>query len=440
MGKHIAIIGGGFSGLAAGVALAEKGVQVTLLERRGHLGGRAYSFVDQTTGDVVDNGQHLFMACYHNTIDFLDKIGCRDRLKFQPNTHVDFLDRDNGLTTFDCPGLPAPLHALVGLLKMKGLSLADKFGAVKAARAFKPGTNGASGLTVEQWMDRLGQSPTIRQRFWYPMAIATLNENPKVASARMLKRVLELGFGGKSSESKIGIASVGLSDLYTHSARGFIESHGGSVRASADVRSLLMDSGRISGCQLKNGDVVSADCYISSVTPRALLRMIPEDLRQGAFAGISELHSSPIVSVNLWFDRPVTDCEFAGMIGTNIQWMFNKDVISPAGRSANHLALVISAAHEYGGWTRQELVELATRELKEVMPSARQANVVHSRTVKELEATISHTIDSDRLRPDMVTPVENLILAGDWTNTGLPATIESAVLSGNLAAEHAARL
>ncbi|HYL99687.1 MAG TPA: hydroxysqualene dehydroxylase HpnE [Blastocatellia bacterium] len=440
MGRHVAIIGGGFSGLAAGVALTEKGAQVTLLERRGNLGGRAYSFTDPTTGDVVDNGQHLFMACYHNTIEFLDKIGCRDRLKFQSNTHVDFLDRENGLTPFDCPSLPAPFHALIGLMKMKGLSMGDKLGMLRAARAFRPGANGASGLTVEEWLTGLGQSAAIRERFWYPMAIATLNESPSVASARMLKKVLELGFGGKQSESKIGIARVGLSDLYVHAAREFIQSRGGTIRERADVRALVMSSQTIDGCQLSDGEVIKADCYISAVTPPAFLGILPESLRQGAFAGISELRSSPIVSVNLWFDRPVTDCEFAGLIGTNIQWLFNKDVISPAGRKSNHLALVISAAHKYTGLTRESLVEMAVRELRDVMPSARAAKVVHSRIVKEREATISHTIQSDRLRPDMITPVENLILAGDWTNTGLPATIEGAVLSGNSAAEYAAHI
>lgn len=440
MGKHVLIIGGGFSGLAAGVALADRGAQVTLLERRGHLGGRAYSFLDTTTGDVVDNGQHLFMACYHQTREFLEKIGCGDRLKFQSSPRVDFFDRDHGHTSFDCPALPAPLHAFVGLLKLKSLSLSEKLGTLKAARAFRPGTNGTTGLSVAQWLESLGQSPNIRERFWYPMAIATLNQDPEVASARMLKKVLELGFGGKRADSSIGISKVGLSDLYTVNAREYIESRGGTVQTNAEVRALLSENGRITSCHMKDGGVIAADYYVSTVTPGALLGILPCEMKNGAFAGLSELGASPIVSVNLWFDRPLVDCEFAGMIGTRVQWLFNKDVINQENRRKNHLALVISAAQDYVGLTKEALVQMAIADLGKVLPEARSANVVHSRVVKEREATISHTIESDRLRPDPVTTVSNLVLAGDWTNTGLPATIEGAVLSGNLAAETAVHL
>jgi hydroxysqualene dehydroxylase len=432
--KQVVIIGGGFSGLAAGVSLSESGAEVTLLERRNHLGGRAYSFVDSKTGDVVDNGQHLFMACYHQTIAFLEKIGCGDRLRFQSSPRVEFLDRENGFTPFDCPPVPAPLHALLGLLRMKGLTVGDKVRTLKVAKALRPGTNGYTGRTVSEWLGALGQSQRIRERFWNPMAIATLNEDPNIASARMLKRVLELAFGGSRSDSAIGMARVGLSDLYVHGAREFIESHGGHVEANADVSRFVIDGGNVTGCELKGRKMISGDFFISAVPPEAFVELLPREYRTGDFARAGKLRSSPIVSINLWFDRPVVDREFVGLLGTNVQWLFNKDLIFGGARQSNHVALVISAARGYTDWTKPRLIEMALAELRSVLPQSRDAEVVHSRIIKERAATLSHTVDSDQLRPGARTSLRNLFLAGDWTDTGLPATIESAVVSGNLAA------
>src|SRR5215216_6055742 len=234
--KRVIIIGGGFSGLAAGVRLSERGFRVSLFERRKHLGGRAYSFVDAKTGDTVDNGQHLFMGCYHHTIAFLKKIDCLDRLKFQDNPRVDFLDRENGFTSFLCPSLPPPTHAIAGLFRMKGITLGDKLRTFKVGLAIqKNGKASPPPLTVSEWLDGLNQSERIKERFWYPMAIATLNESPDTASSTMLKVVLREAFGGGRKDSSIGIARVGLSELYTEGASDFIRSRGGEVRTNAPV-------------------------------------------------------------------------------------------------------------------------------------------------------------------------------------------------------------
>jgi squalene-associated FAD-dependent desaturase len=403
-----------------------------LLERRNRLGGRAYSFRDPKTGDLVDNGQHLFLQCYSNTVAFLDRIGSLDRLKFQKNPRVDFRDR-HGWDAFDCPALPAPLHLLAGLFRMHGLTLSDKLRALRVGLALR--SRGKNHQTVAGWFDRLGQSENIRRRFWYPMAVATLNESPEVASAAMMKVVLQEGFSGDRTGSNIGIASVGLSDLYTEAARSFIESHGGKVRTGVTVNRLRVEHDRAVSAELKEGDAEDADFFISAITHDALLQILPDDLRAGEFADLARLRSSPIVSVNLWFDRPLTDREFIGLIGTRIQWLFNKDAILSNDRASNHVAIIISAARGFVDWTREELIAMAVEELNELIPESRSANLLRSAVVKERDATISHTVESDSLRPGPRTSVSNLILAGDWTATGLPATIESAVLSGNIAAK-----
>src|SRR6185503_15945800 len=252
--NRVVIIGGGFAGLAAGVRLSERGYEVLLLERRNHLGGRAYSFTDARTGDVVDNGQHLFMGCYYHTIAFLETIGRLDRLRFQERPRVDFLDA-TGFTSFDCPPLPAPLHVLAGLLRMKGLGLGDKLRAFNIGRAIKSNGRLSPGeLTVDQWLDNLGQSETIKQRFWYPMVVATLNQKPDIASARMLKVVLQEAFGGNAKSGSIGISRVGLSDLYTDGAYDFITSRGGNVKTGAQVNGLIIERGVVVAVEMKTAN------------------------------------------------------------------------------------------------------------------------------------------------------------------------------------------
>jgi squalene-associated FAD-dependent desaturase len=440
LGKKVVIIGGGFAGLAAAVELSEAGTEVVLLERRQHLGGRAYSFLDTATGDVVDNGQHLFMSCYRNTVSFLSKIGTLDKLQFQAAPRVEFLDRENGFTTFACPRLPAPLHAIFGIFRLRGLTLGDKLRALNLGRALGKRNHQTEDKTVTEWLRMLGQSQRIRERFWNPMTIATLNESPDMASATMLRKVLEQSFGGGFTDSRLGMSGVGLSQLYTEAARAFVESRGGKVRTAADVRRLVVAGDLVRGCEFKNDECLEADCYISAVPPSALGRLLPHEIRRQYFPGLLALTSSPIVSMNLWFDRPVIDREFVGLLGTRAQWLFNRDMICKSERASNHVAIVISAAYQYVDWTREQLVELARTELQSLVPDLKGARLLHSRVVKEREATISHTIESDRIRPGPQTRIGNLILAGDWTDTGLPATIEGAVLSGRRAAEVANNL
>ncbi|MBI3654180.1 MAG: FAD-dependent oxidoreductase [Acidobacteria bacterium] len=439
MSKRVVIIGGGFAGLAAGVDLSERGYDVQLLERRNHLGGRAYSFADAQTGDTVDNGQHLFMGCYVHTIAFLKKIHCLDKLKFQTRPQIDFLDTEHLFTTFDCPPLPAPFHVLAGLFRLQGLTVGDKLRALNIGKALrgKAAKNGA--LSVTEWLKTLHQSARIRERFWYPMAIATLNENPDIASAKMLKKVLQEAFGAGREASALGISSVGLSELYTDGAQAFIESRGGKIHLRAQVDKLLRNDGKVIAVALKNGERLEADYVISAVPPNVLGEILDEEARRNEFAYLEKLHSAPIVSINLWFDKPVTDREFIGLLGTRVQWLFNKDLLNPQKPKSNHLALVISAAHDYMALTKTQLVELALAELHQLIPASREANLLHSTIVKERDATLSHTVASDDLRPHPQTSLTNFFLAGDWTNTGLPATIESAVLSGHTAAALIAR-
>ena len=433
-GAPVVIIGSGFAGLAAAVDLSEQGRRVLLLERRNFLGGRAYSFTDKTTGDTIDNGQHLMLGCYHHTLDFLSKIGASHKVKFQPNPRVDFLSDTTGHASFSCPALPAPLHLLAGLSRLNTIGWRDRFNALRVGLALKT-MNGnrarLADITVRQWLNELGQSARMQCRFWDLIALATLNETPERASADMFARVLEQAFMHAKQDSTMVISRVGLSDLYTTDAVQFIAVRGGEVRMNTGVKTIDFEGHRTVGVTLTNGERLAATTIISAVPYFMLKDMLAPEVLAAHFPTVAEFQSAPIVSINLWYDEPVTDLEFVGLLDSPIEWVFNKNAIAgDTNKQRQHLALVISGAHQAASQSKETLIEMATTEMKRFFPNARQHSPAHAYVIKEQHATISHTVGTARKRPAQKTPFSNFFLAGDWTATGLPATIESAVWSG----------
>jgi zeta-carotene desaturase len=433
----VLVIGGGFAGLAAGVALAEAGKRVCLLEQKPHLGGRARSFRDPATGSVVDNGQHLFMGCYHATIKFLETLGTTDRLHFQPRLAVTFLERDGRLSRLDCPEWPAPWHLLLGVLRSGSFSFAQKLEMLRLGTELKRGATACSAgadESVHAWLGRRGQSAGLQRDFWDLLCIAAMNEDPRVASARLFERVLRLALFSSPADSRLGIARVGLSDCYTAAATTHIEARGGKVRTGCGVKQLLLAEGVCRGVDLGEERIEGLP-VISAVPWREFATLLPGDLLRAEpfFAAATALRPAPIISINLWFDAPVTDLEFAGLRGTTVQWLFNRSRILSS--RDHYISLVLSGAHEHVGRSKDELLAMALGELGDMLPAVRKARLLHSLVIKERFATFSPRPEAEVLRPPARTPVQGLFLAGDWTATGLPATIEGAVQSGYAAAQ-----
>jgi len=431
------IIGGGFSGLAAGVALAEAGRSVRVLEQKPHLGGRARSFLDPATGSVVDNGQHIFMGCYHSTLRFLSTIGTLDRLRFQERLTVHFLDRSGRLTMLQCAGLPSPWHVLLGVLRSGSFAFKEKLevlrlgGSLQWAKAMD---HGSEKLSVREWLTRLGQSERLQRNFWDLLCIAALNEDPSVASAALFERVLRLALFTSPGDSRLAIPAVGLSDVYVDAATAYIRARGGRVECGRSVASLLVSGGRCRGVRVSSGEEIEAESVLSAVPSFQLAGLLPGELlrREPFFAPVVSLRPAPIISINLWFDRAITGLDFVGLRGATVQWLFNKGKI--LGLSENYVSLVLSGAHRHIGRSKEELLATALLELVDLFPGAQKAKLHHSLIIKERFATFSPTWEVERLRPTARTPVRGLYLAGDWTATGLPATIESAAQSGYTAA------
>ena len=437
MSEEVIIIGGGFAGLAAGVALAEAGRRVCFLEQKPYLGGRARSFKDPTTGSIVDNGQHLFMGCYHSTIRFLTTLGTLDRLQFQPRLSVPFLDRDGRLTRLDCPDWPSPWHLLLGAIRSASFSFKQKVEVLRLGRGLRSGSKNSAplpGESVTAWLGRQGQSEGLQRDFWDLLCIAAMNEDPHIASAQLFERVLRLALFSSSADSRLGIARVGLSECYTAAAAAYIEARGGRVQTGCSVRQMQIIDGVCRGVEVGGGETIAGVAVVAAVPWHQLAGMLPGDVlrTEPFFASAVALRPAPIISINLWFDAPITELEFAGLRGTTIQWFFNKSRI--LGASNHYVSLVVSGAHEHVSRSKEELLAIALRELGDMLPEVRKAKLMHSLIIKERFATFSPDPEAQAVRPPARTPVQGLYLAGDWTATGLPATIEGAVQSGYTAA------
>ena len=436
MSDSVLVIGGGFAGLAAGVALAGAGRRVRLLEAKPYLGGRAHSWTDPVTNSIVDNGQHLFMGCYEATLQFLRTVGTIHRIHFQKRLAMCFLERGGRLTTLECPRLPAPFHLLAGVARSASFTPREKLEILQLGwRLRSPCGDCNSHLTVDQWLRRLGQSESLRRNFWDLLCIAAMNEDPHIASAALFERVLRLALFSSPEDSRLGLPRVGLSDCYTSAAADYIKAREGRIDFGLPVRKLMLEGNRCTGVELADGDRIQAESVISAIPSFALSEILPGELVQAYrfFGGIASLRPVPIISINLWFDRQVTELEFAGLRGTTIQWLFNKGRI--LGRGENYLALVVSGAHLIVDRPKEELVTVALQDLAAVLPAVQHARLLRSVVVKERQATFSPSCEVEAIRPPVSTPIRGLYLAGDWTATGLPATIEGAVRSGYAAAK-----
>ena len=323
----VLILGAGFAGLSCGVALAAKGRKVLVLEKKPHLGGRAYSFDDPAAGLSVDNGQHLFMGCYRATRRFLKTIGTEDKLEIYHDIVVDYAEPGGKRDQLNCPSwLPAPLHLAAGLMGLKGVPLRDKTALLAFDTALKamqrgeiPG--GVEKLTVREWLTSLGLSKTFQTRFFDPAAIGILNDKPEVASAAGFVQALrEMFFTGRES-SRFALAKTGLSELYTDSALKFIEARGGRVISTAKAAGFIEEGGRVRGVLTDMDSRFEAHHVVSTLPPWDLKKLaLPAALR-----GLWEtLAPAPIVSTTFKLDRPVMTERFIGLLNTETHWVFNK--------------------------------------------------------------------------------------------------------------------
>jgi squalene-associated FAD-dependent desaturase len=438
----VIVIGGGVAGLTAATALVEQGARVLVVEARPALGGRASSHRDPTTGEIIDNGQHILLGCYRESLAFLKRIGAESAVRLQPSLEVPFVDPAGVWTTLSCPALPAPFHLLAGLMEWDALRWADRLSALRMGpviRLAQQQLRGRTGRiaaspeeTVGNWLVRNGQRRRVREMLWEPLALAALNQPADEAAPPPFARVLAEMFGRDPQASALGLPARSLVETYAEPARQYIQERGGEVRTNA-LATVVVDGGRAVGVRVRSGGEQRAGAVVSAVPWFALADLFdqpPPELTD-VLDHASRMGSYPIVTVNLWFDRRVLDTPFVGLPGRAMQWIFEKRLI--VGEAASHLSLVSSGASDMVLRGNDELVALAVRELRDAVPAARGATLKHATVVRERRATFS-LAPGQPPRPGAKTNLAGFVLAGDWTDTGLPGTIESAAASGHAAA------
>jgi squalene-associated FAD-dependent desaturase len=441
--KSAIVIGGGLAGLACGVALAEAGWRVRLFEQKPFLGGRATSYV-LPNGEHVDNCQHVTLGCCTNLADFYRRVGSADKIKFFDQ--LVFLDPQGRRGTMKAGILPAPFHMTGSFLTFAPLKLGDKLSIARAmleilaAKGKTRDLEEAGGISMLEWLRRRGQTSGAIERFWRVVLVSALDEELDRTDARYGVDVFWKAFLMNSSGYRMGVPVVPLADLY-QGCKAAIEARGGEVNLRCPIRGLSAEATKISAVQFDGGREESADAYIFAVPHDTLFELMPESIRRAepSLGNLNKIKTAPITGVHFWFDRQVMDEPFVTLLDTHTQWIFNKSQLyGPSSGDAHqeqYLQMVISASYDLMKKSRQEIIDLCLREVRQALRRAQEAQLMKATVIKEVAATFSPQPGVDRWRPKQQTRVPGLFFAGDWTATGWPATMEGAVRSGYLAAE-----
>lgn len=426
----VAIVGGGLAGLAAGCALAEDGYQVRLFERRPYLGGRASSYQHPGTGEVVDNCQHVLLGCCTNLIDLYRRSGVEDKVRWFDKLH--FLEPGGRDSVIELTSLPAPLHTSPSFLASKALGFADKIGIAKAMLKMRKEIPD-DGRSFLEWLRANKQTDRSIQRFWAPVLVSALNEDLDRCSTRYAAQVFRESFLKSTEAGRMGIPAIPLSELYS-AAGEYIRQRGGEVNLRASVESFTAEDDGVRLCV--GGQEIAAEVAVIAAPFNVVASLLPNDeAAQRLHENIKRFESSPITGIHLWFDRQITDLEHAVLLDRTIQWMFHKSKLLNREGGGSYVELVVSSSKSLVERGRQEIIDLAVRELAEFFPLVKAAKLEKATVIKEVHATYSPKPGVDGYRPSSKSPWERVFLAGDWIQTNWPATMEGAVRSGYLAAE-----
>jgi zeta-carotene desaturase len=465
----VAIAGGGLAGLAAACALSDAGCRVTLFERRPFLGGRASSWEHPGTGEVVDNCQHVLFRVCSNLVEFYERIGVADQIRWFDQ--MTFIEPGGRTSVLKSSFLPAPLHTAPSFFAFPFLNAADKFAIARALVPLTMARQRDTGQSFQEWLEHHHQTPKAIARFWRPILVSALSEDLDLISVSAAAQVVRESMKSPAARH-MGVPMVPLTDLY-NKAGDYVRNRGGLIHFRNAVETFSSNDKRVSVRASGQQSDEPFDYLILGLPFDALDRVLPDAPESAPIrAQLAYFENSPITGIHLWFDRQISELDHAVLLDRTIQWMFHKSRLQPmrnqpagdvaverrenaasnleelSGRTnialmedvpGSYIELVVSSSKSLIDKSRSEIVDLALAEVREFFPAARAAKLVKSTVIKEVNATYSPRPGIDAHRPAAVTSWPRVFLAGDWTATGWPATMEGAVRSGYLAAEALAR-
>ena len=437
LAKTVTVIGGGVAGMSAACALAEVGLRVQLVERRGYLGGRASSYLHPGAGEVIDNCQHVLFGCCTNLAGFYRRIGVADQIHW--TSEMTMIEPGGRRSKLGPSFLPAPLHGLPRLMSAHAFTFADKIALGRAFGALMLPVSENSTESLGAWLKRHGQTKGALDRFWRLVIASALNADIDSIALQYAAKVIRELFMNSAFAGSMGMSTVPLSQLYTGAAE-YLTEHGSRILLNANVESAEWDEESFQWSVNTRNGVLLSDFLVLAMPFEATAKLLPNlPPADGADALAEQLERHepwPICSVHLWFDREITELDHAVLLDREIHWMYNKGRLQPWRKlQGSYVELVVSASRTFAALGREEAIALAVRELGDFFPAVASAKLEKAVLVKEMRATFGVPPGIDAARPTSVSPWQNCFLAGDWTATGWPSTMESAARSGHLAAE-----
>lgn len=429
--RTVGIVGGGLAGLAAGCALADAGLKVTLFERRPYVGGRASSYEHPGTGEVVDNCQHVLLGCCTNLIQFYERLGVSDKIRWFDE--LTFLEPGGRASRFAPTRLPAPMHNVPAFLGAHMLSMADRLAISRAMFAMSRGLpDGEEDFLA--WLQRHRQTEPAIERFWKTVLVSALNEDLDRVSSRYAAQVFRESFMNSADAGRMGVPSIPLSQLYS-AAIDYIQAREGEVLLRCGVNG-VNQCGGVAKVSTASGQQ-QFDYAVVAAPFQTVAALLPADsVAEQLKDKLKHFESSPITGIHLWFDREITPLPHAVLLDRTIQWMFQKSKFQHEREGpGSYIEVVVSASKSLVPKSREEVLDIALRELAEFFPAVKESKVLKAAVIKEVHATYSVLPGLDQFRPNVKTDWPSIFLAGDWTASGWPATMEGAVRSGYLAAE-----
>lgn len=439
MKRRVVIIGGGLAGLAAAEALSARRFNVTVLESRPRLGGRASSFEDKATGLKIDNCQHVSLGCCTNFRHFCDRTGLSSA--FETQQELIFIGSDGVENRFAAQALPAPFHLTSAFRRITYLSHRDRISIARGLAALAKATpDELKHKAFSEWLEEHRQTESSIRRFWHVVLVSALSESLDRIEATHARKVFVDAFLANREGWKVQIPAAPLDELYGTRLTSHLEHQGTAVRLSSGVKQLHLINDKVGEVELRSGEKLSADHFILALPHYLVRSLLPEQLAsRSEIVKLDRIETAPISSVHLWYDRPITHLKHAVLVDRFSHWIFNRtDAHAKPLVDGQHYyyQVVISASRELATIGSSEAISTVNHELKEIFPAAAAAELKHSRLITEHRAVFSVTPGCDELRPTQQSAIENLQFAGDWTQTGWPATMEGAVRSGYLAAQN----